>query len=386
MATIHTFLTSGSVWPEPLDHLLHPVRLDQIEAWLADQAAERRPETQPSSVPHALWLGFTSPVDALDHACAPADAGTGGMPSPQSCLDQWLHQADLLLAARRAWPERCLLINLELLDAPSLRRFALRAGVEADGVAFQLPTNDRSLLDPRLVALVANQPVLLDRYRDLEGQADLFGRAPDFDPPWSNLAAAWFSDLCVRHWRHERQQFEFHTSAHAAAPDPAAELQVLALEGQLEALRQQEQQRTVELQELRTQLSAARTAPPQQVNAEEPGQRKALKRKLRQARAALLQLEQQQQSLGRQTSQQRDQLFEAQGDLERLFLADRDKASLCDAQARSMARAAGLIDRLASARRGSLGDVQPPNIQVLALLEGYRHSLKRAARLLGGGS
>jgi hypothetical protein len=47
-------------------------------------------------------------------------------------------------------------------------------------------------------------------------------------------------------------------------------------------------------------------------------------------------------------------------------------------------RAAGLLHRMAVLKGMSPGALPPPPIQVMALLEGYRHSLKRAERLLRG--
>ncbi len=47
-------------------------------------------------------------------------------------------------------------------------------------------------------------------------------------------------------------------------------------------------------------------------------------------------------------------------------------------------RAAGLLQRMAVLKGMSAGALPPPPIQVMALLEGYRHSLKRAERLLRG--
>ena len=44
----------------------------------------------------------------------------------------------------------------------------------------------------------------------------------------------------------------------------------------------------------------------------------------------------------------------------------------------------GLLQRMAVLKGMSAGALPPPPIQVMALLEGYRHSLKRAERLLRG--
>jgi hypothetical protein len=76
-------------------------------------------------------------------------------------------------------------------------------------------------------------------------------------------------------------------------------------------------------------------------------------------------------------------LHQTEEELEHYFLQSQHGRQLADAQRAQLQRAAGLLRRMAALKGIPAGSLPPPPIQVMALLEGYRHSLKRAERLLG---
>jgi chromosome segregation ATPase len=76
-------------------------------------------------------------------------------------------------------------------------------------------------------------------------------------------------------------------------------------------------------------------------------------------------------------------LHETEEELEHYFLQTQNARQLIDAQQLQLQRAAALMQRMAALKGISVGVPISPPIQVMALLEGYRHSLKRAERLLG---
>ena len=80
-----------------------------------------------------------------------------------------------------------------------------------------------------------------------------------------------------------------------------------------------------------------------------------------------------------------DDLHQAEEELEHHFRDSQHGRRLVEAQQVQLQRAAGLLQRMAVLKGMSGGALPPPPIQVMALLEGYRHSLKRAERLLRGG-
>jgi chromosome segregation ATPase len=75
-------------------------------------------------------------------------------------------------------------------------------------------------------------------------------------------------------------------------------------------------------------------------------------------------------------------LHQTEEELEHYFLQSQHGRQLADAQRAQLQRAAGLLRRMAALKGIPAGSLPPPPIQIMALLEGYRHSLKRAERLL----
>ncbi|MEY4807333.1 MAG: hypothetical protein RLZZ206_1722 [Cyanobacteriota bacterium] len=76
-------------------------------------------------------------------------------------------------------------------------------------------------------------------------------------------------------------------------------------------------------------------------------------------------------------------LHETEEELEHYFLQTQHGRQLMDAQQLQLQRAAALLQRMAALKGITTGVPISPPIQVMALLEGYRHSLKRAERFLG---
>jgi hypothetical protein len=80
----------------------------------------------------------------------------------------------------------------------------------------------------------------------------------------------------------------------------------------------------------------------------------------------------------------REQLRQSCEQLEEYFLANQNGRSLIEAQGEQLQRASLLLQRMALLRGIGIGKLPRASIQLLALLEGYRHSLKRAERLIAG--
>ena len=79
-----------------------------------------------------------------------------------------------------------------------------------------------------------------------------------------------------------------------------------------------------------------------------------------------------------------DQLNHTQNELERHFHLNMESSILVEAQWKELRRVLNIIERLLALKDTGYID-NNRSIQVMALLEAYRHSLKRAARLLGSG-
>jgi chromosome segregation ATPase len=76
-------------------------------------------------------------------------------------------------------------------------------------------------------------------------------------------------------------------------------------------------------------------------------------------------------------------LHQTEEELEHYFLQTQHGRQLVDAQQVQLQRGAALLRRMAALKGVTTGYPLSQPIQVMALLEGYRQSLKRAERLLG---
>lgn len=80
----------------------------------------------------------------------------------------------------------------------------------------------------------------------------------------------------------------------------------------------------------------------------------------------------------------REQLRKSCEELEDYFLANQRDRNLIEAQGEQLQRASLLLQRMSLLKGIGIGKLPRASIQLLALLEGYRHSLKRAERLISG--
>jgi DNA repair exonuclease SbcCD ATPase subunit len=189
----------GARWPKPTAtlgaKLLRPEKL-------LDKLADTR------SWP--CWLGYSSPINLLtEHQ--PADAA-----ALEELLETWLEHAATFLEARLQAPERCRLINLSHLDGPGLSRLLEEVSddtqdseaegepANADAVEPSEPSEPEEL--PLLLQLyLQRRPDVLNRYADLEGQAELLGRKPEFTLPLSRPDADSWAALLLNSWETQVQ-------------------------------------------------------------------------------------------------------------------------------------------------------------------------------------
>lgn len=156
-----------------------------------------------STKPWPCWLGYVSPI-ALFTQEQPASAA-----SLEELLDTWLEQTATFLEARQHAPERCLLINLSHLDGPALSLLLEEVSdddqdIESDGAQIGEPSEPEEL--PLLLHLyLQRRPDVLNRYADLEGQAELLGREPEFNLPLRRPDADNWAALLLNGWEAETQ-------------------------------------------------------------------------------------------------------------------------------------------------------------------------------------
>lgn len=278
----------GASWPEPVQALgAKSLKPDKLLAKLSAPKSWQ------------CWLGYVSPM-ALLLEQQPSQAS-----DLEDLLHAWLEHTAIFLQARELAPERCRLINLSHLNAASLS-LLLDDDSDADGdgdadserqdpAAEQDPPDTLPLL---LQLYLQRRPDVLNRYADLEGQADLLGREPEFslslqrpDPgTWATLLLqAWQAQLELRQSSQHSSQRIAHLEAQLAEANAAA---TTASSDQL-------QHGQAQLQEAQSQLSEARE----------------------EAELTLLQLHQVQEELEyqflehRKASQERDALQEQLGSL-----------------------------------------------------------------------
>lgn len=229
----------GASWPEPVqalgakwhkpDKLLK--KLSEPKSW-------------------GCLLGYVSPI-ALLLEQQPFNAT-----ALEELFDAWLEHTATFLKARELAPERCRLINLSHLDAAGLSLLLDDySDIDSDGEADSKGEDPAAGQDPAdtlpllLQLYLQRRPDVLNRYADLEGQADLLGREPEFSLPLQRPDPGTWATLLLHAWQ-----------AHLQLPQ--SQEQVAELESQLAAAStansDQIQLGQVQLQEAQTQLSEAR--------------------------------------------------------------------------------------------------------------------------------
>ena len=248
-------------------------------------------------------------------------------------------------------------------------------------VTRQLPS-DFELPSPDTVrALVAleycrDYPALLDRYLDLELTSNLAGTKPDLQYK-DRLRSCYSIDTLL-----------------ATLNDKELERQLEDAVRRADVAEQQAQTATHTWQQCLNDLQASKamfaekehdnhqlSIQIQNLSVELQAKNDELKR-LQSSIAELQELlrsgEAKEQDLGQQLRFSSEQL-------EQYFHESQQGQQLAAAQAKQIKRAALLLQRTALLKGINVSKLPFASIQLLALLEGYRHSLKRAERLLGGG-
>lgn len=297
----------GASWPEPVQAL--------GAKWLNPDKLLKK-LSEPKS--WGCWLGYVSPI-ALLLEQQPNQAS-----ALEDLLDAWLEHTTIFLKARELAPERCRLINLSHLDAASLSLLLndysdIDSDADGDGEGDadsegEDPASEQDPADtlPLLLQLyLQRRPDVLNRYADLEGQADLLGREPEFSLSLQRPDPGTWATLLLQAWQ-----------AHLQLPQ--AQEQVAELETQLaqanaaaDELRQSSQQSSQHITNLETQLAAASTANSDQLQLGQAQLQEAqtqLSEAREEAELTLLQLHQVQEELEyqflehRKASQERDAL------------------------------------------------------------------------------
>lgn len=300
-----------------------------------------------------------------------------------------------------------------------------------------LPTLTNPLSAVLLRVVLDSTPELLDGYLDLELRAELANRPPDTayaqrllttQPPEVLISAWWTQQeqlaegqqLVERHLaglealnREVKQRDEVLAAARAEGQTTTDQLQLLQAE--LGQARQQATDQAQQLAETQQQVEQHQ-ARISTLNGEIKQRDEALAAARAEGQATTLQLHHVQEGLensfkahqqaqkdqlqaNREFQSKREQqlMAERQADLEKVlaalhqteeelehyFLQTQHGRQLVDAQQVQLQRGAALLRRMAALKGVTTGYPLSQPIQVMALLEGYRQSLKRAERLLG---
>ncbi|MCX5969539.1 MAG: hypothetical protein NTV57_18285 [Cyanobacteria bacterium] len=159
-----------------------------------------------------VWMGYISPVDLL------IDQQPSQASELEQLLNAWLEHTAIFLQARELEPNDTRLIKLSHLDP---------------GITGRPPATPAELPLPLQLYLQRRHDVL-QRYADLEGQADLLGRQPEFTLPVARLSNSDWQALLLQAWETQ-----------ALLPE---------LQNKQEAL----QRKVVQLEPLQAELQAAR--------------------------------------------------------------------------------------------------------------------------------
>lgn len=244
----------------------------------------------------------------------------------------------------------------------------------------QLPADFELSTPVTMSALVALEycreyPALLDRYLDLELTSNLAGTKPDLQYKDRLRSACSITSLLasLKDKETERQLEE------ALQRSEIAELQLQTANHELQQYHsdlQDSHSRITQKEHEITQLSIQ----VQNLNIEVEAKNAELLRlrsSIAELEEALRSGEAKEQDLGQQLRFSSEQL-------EQYFHESQQGQQLAVAQAKQIKRAALLLQRTALLKGINVSKLPFASIQLLALLEGYRHSLKRAERLLGG--
>ncbi len=339
-------VTPGARWP---DNSGVSTSIDELFGMLEQSWLE-----QP------LWLGYVSPAECLNHwaTCLPADQEPD-VAAAITLLEAWSRAAGVFLALQRRHSHRCRLLHLGRLRRHDWNQLAVEAGHSEAEWAAETPAEPAGIaLDAGLEPLLWNHPELPDLYADLEGCADLLGRSAELIPLSMGRANPAFARTSLLSWHERRQERLRHT------------LEIGQLQGTITQLEQE-----------RIQLADDLTLSQRQAQ-EALADRDTAHRQLARSREQINLREEELVKIRELYESCLEQLEQTQVDLELTFKDRQAQHQLNEAQAAAIGEASQLLGRLATLR-GLGTDGSSASIQMMALLEGYRHSLKRAERLLG---
>jgi hypothetical protein len=176
-----------------------------------------------------LLLAYTDPDAALAAALAePAP------PDIATLLDEWRRVCAGLLALRRRWPDRALLIDPTQLDPAAetllLERLESHGGGDGDraaageapmAAASEAPNEAAPQPQPPLPAAVgfylAQRSDLAQLFADLEGNADLLGREPRLGPVAAPARGLVLAERLLADWQAERSRHQREIGAELSA-------------------------------------------------------------------------------------------------------------------------------------------------------------------------
>lgn len=162
-----------------------------------------------------LLLAYTDPAATLDSALAGETT-----PDIAALLEEWQRVCAGMLALRRRWPDRALLIDPTLLDPAAetrlLERLEPHGGGRDRAAAGEVPMAASSEA-PREVAPQPQRPLpaavafylaqrsdLSQLFADLEGNADLLGREPRLGPVPPRARGLVLAEHLLADWQAER--------------------------------------------------------------------------------------------------------------------------------------------------------------------------------------
>ena len=154
---------------------------------------------------HHYWLGYASPVDCL-HQALISDAE----PDITSLFNRWQEEVALILRLKRAQPQTCLLLNLPRLTESAIEE--LLSSSQAPGEHAPEEHGDQtdspwSVEPSALVKFVISQRRdLIQLYADLEAQADLLGREPEFELNLPSVSDPGLGAELLLEWQQQRRQ------------------------------------------------------------------------------------------------------------------------------------------------------------------------------------
>ncbi len=169
-------------------------------------ASELPSELSKADFSQTYWLGYSSPLDCLHQALL-----SNSEPDIASLLTLWEEEVEAFLRFKRAQPQICRLLNLPKLTESAIEELLGTSDADVGEPALGDAMDQGETLwisEPSALAklVIGQRRDLIQLYADLEAQADLLGREPEFrlDLP-SGSDPALGAEL-VLEWQQQRRQ------------------------------------------------------------------------------------------------------------------------------------------------------------------------------------